>query len=165
MLFFLRSALARVVDNPLDMFSYIFFRKTVVDYSIYMIANASQLKFLTQDMKHSRSRECREDDQRSRIAELPGSNNAPAFVTASLFWDLASDCSVVPWPEHFAAMGFPLDQTGGPLDTFPWTEETITSMQVTTQRLVTSNGMHLAQIGACIAFLLGSTADILGAME
>ena len=165
MLFFLRSALARVVDNTLDVFSYIFFRKMVVDYSIYMIANASQLKCLTQDMKHSRSRECREDDQRSRIAELPGSNNAPAFVTASLFWDLASDCSVVPWPEHFAAMGFPLDQTGGPLDTFPWTEETITSMQVTTQRLVTSNGMHLAQIGACIAFLLGSTADILGAME
>ena len=62
-------------------------------------------------------------------------------------------------------MGFPLDQTGGPLDTFPWSEETITSMQIIVQRLVTSNGMHLAQIGACIAFLLGSTADILGTME
>lgn len=75
---------------------------------------------------------------------------APALLTGSWLFDLIQERPVLPYPEHYAIMGFPVHS-----EQFPW-EETFMLRRVldATHRRVTGNGMHLSQIGCWLAFAL-----------
>eukprot|EP00971_Amphidinium_carterae_P352805 6492736-Amphidinium_carterae.2 len=75
----------------------------------------------------------------------------PALTKSTFLWELALDRPVLPWPEHWAIMGY--DTTS---DEFEWSEASrvMKSAAANRHRAVTGNMMHLAQVTTFLAYWL-----------